>query len=207
MPPGQESLACSLSEGLTARVPRPFPPSQDFMNTVCTHIVHLKDKKLTYYTGNYDQFVQTRADIEEDQMKRFQWEQDQIKQMKVRHTHPERRSLIGRAPLTPACLVPPCHCQEYIARFGHGSAKLARQAQSKEKTLAKMVRSGLTERVTKERVLDFRFPDPGSLPPPVLQVRAPGAACHATTFVPVLLLRVFWENGSWLTIVLAVMSV
>ena len=29
--------------------------------------------------------------------------------------------------------------QEYIARFGHGSAKLARQAQSKEKTLEKMV--------------------------------------------------------------------
>merc|ERR1719391_1274507 len=31
------------------------------------------------------------------------------------------------------------HMKNYIARFGHGSAKLARQAQSKEKTLAKMV--------------------------------------------------------------------
>ena len=45
-------------------------------------------------------------------MKKFKWEQEQIKDMK-----------------------------EYIARFGHGSAKLARQAQSKEKTLAKMVRA------------------------------------------------------------------
>ena len=36
--------------------------------------------------------------------------------------------------------------QDYIARFGHGSAKLARQAQSKEKVLAKMVDKGkLTE--------------------------------------------------------------
>lgn len=60
--------------------------------------------------------------------------------------------------------------KEYIARFGHGSAKLARQAQSKEKTLAKMVRGGLTEKVAKERAFDFRFPDPGSLPPPVLQL-------------------------------------
>merc|ERR1719403_324473 len=34
------------------------------------------------------------------------------------------------------------HMKEYIARFGHGSAKLARQAQSKEKTLAKMVADG-----------------------------------------------------------------
>ena len=36
--------------------------------------------------------------------------------------------------------------KNYIARFGHGSAKLARQAQSKEKTLAKMVAGGLTEK-------------------------------------------------------------
>jgi hypothetical protein len=28
--------------------------------------------------------------------------------------------------------------KDYIARFGHGSAKLARQAKSKEKTLARM---------------------------------------------------------------------
>ena len=47
------------------------------------------------------------------QMKRYQWEQDQI-----------------------------AHMKEYIARFGLGSAKLARQAQSKEKTLSKMVESG-----------------------------------------------------------------
>ena len=45
-----------------------------------------------------------------------------------------------------------CALQNYIARFGHGSAKLARQAQSKEKTLKKMVDGGLTERVTADRV-------------------------------------------------------
>ena len=42
--------------------------------------------------------------------------------------------------------------KDYIARFGHGSAKLARQAQSKEKTLAKMIEGGLTEKVTEEKV-------------------------------------------------------
>lgn len=42
--------------------------------------------------------------------------------------------------------------QNYIARFGHGSAKLARQAQSKEKTLQKMMASGLTERVVNDKV-------------------------------------------------------
>lgn len=113
--------------------------SQEFMNEVCTNIIDLTNKKLEYYTGNYDTYVRTKAEKEENQMKRYHWEQDQIKHMK-----------------------------EYIAKFGHGSAKLARQAQSKEKTLAKMVREGLTEKVESEATGDFKFPNPEPLPPPVL---------------------------------------
>ncbi|XP_068639701.1 ABC transporter F family member 1-like [Aristolochia californica] len=114
--------------------------SQDFLNGVCTNIIHMQSKKLKFYTGNFDQYVQTRAGLEENQMKQYRWEQEQISSMK-----------------------------EYIARFGHGSAKLARQAQSKEKTLAKMERGGLTEKVVRDKVLVFRFTDVGKLPPPVLQ--------------------------------------
>ncbi|TVU50365.1 hypothetical protein EJB05_01735 [Eragrostis curvula] len=114
--------------------------SQDFLNGVCTNIIHMQSKKLKLYTGNYDQYVQTRSELEENQMKQYKWEQEQIASMK-----------------------------EYIARFGHGSAKLARQAQSKEKTLAKMERGGLTEKVVRDKVLVFRFTDVGKLPPPVLQ--------------------------------------
>ncbi|XP_020214367.1 ABC transporter F family member 1 [Cajanus cajan] len=114
--------------------------SQDFLNGVCTNIIHMQNKKLKLYTGNYDQYVQTRSELEENQMKQYKWEQEQIASMK-----------------------------EYIARFGHGSAKLARQAQSKEKTLAKMERGGLAEKVVRDKVLVFRFTDVGKLPPPVLQ--------------------------------------
>ncbi|XP_014882487.1 ATP-binding cassette sub-family F member 2-like [Poecilia latipinna] len=57
--------------------------SQDFLNGVCTNIIHLHQRKLKYYTGNYDQYVKTRAELEENQMKRFNWEQDQIAHMKV----------------------------------------------------------------------------------------------------------------------------
>ncbi|AQK51558.1 ABC transporter F family member 1 [Zea mays] len=114
--------------------------SQDFLNGVCTNIIHMQNKKLKLYTGNYDQYIQTRSELEENQMKQFRWEQEQIASMK-----------------------------EYIARFGHGSAKLARQAQSKEKTLAKMERGGLTEKVVRDKILVFRFTNVGKLPPPVLQ--------------------------------------
>ena len=45
--------------------------------------------------------------------------------------------------------------KDYVAKFGHGTAKNAKQAQSKEKTLEKMVRSGLTEKVTEIFFLSF----------------------------------------------------
>eukprot|EP01139_Manchomonas_bermudensis_P014890 Amastigsp_a509135_677.p1 type:complete len:635 gc:universal Amastigsp_a509135_677:36-1940(+) len=114
--------------------------SQDFLNAVCTHMITLRLKRLTYWGGNYDTYVKTRAEQEENQQKQYKKEQDSIQDMK-----------------------------DYIARFGHGSAKLARQAQSKEKVLAKMVRGGLTEEVVKDAQLRLRFSDPGPLAPPVIQ--------------------------------------
>ena len=116
--------------------------SQDFMNSVCTNIIRMHQQKIMYYGGNYDTYVATREEHEMHQMKRFNWEQDQMKHMK-----------------------------EYIARFGHGTSKMARQAQSKEKTLAKMVRGGLTEKVETEKSFKMSFFDPGTIPPPVLQLQ------------------------------------
>ena len=116
--------------------------SQDFLNGVCTNIMHLNLKRLTYYTGNFDAYVQTRQELETNQLKKYQWEQDQI-----------------------------AHMKDYIARFGHGSAKLARQAQSKEKTLKKMVDNGLTENIVGDKTLSFYFPDCGPIPPPVIMIQ------------------------------------
>lgn len=46
---------------------------------------------------------------------------------------------------------------------------MAKQAQSKEKLLDKMLKGGLTDKVEAEKALDFRFIDPEKLAPPVLQ--------------------------------------
>merc|ERR1719216_446677 len=97
---------------------------------------------MEYYTGNYDQFIKTKSEVEENQSKQYNWEQDQI-----------------------------AHMKNYIARFGHGSAKLARQAQSKEKTLAKMVAGGLTEKVSSDKSQSFYFYSCGKIPPPVIMVQ------------------------------------
>ena len=44
--------------------------SQDFLNNVCTHTINFHKKKLIYYTGNYDTFVQAKTELEQEQMKR-----------------------------------------------------------------------------------------------------------------------------------------
>jgi len=116
--------------------------SQDFLNGVCNNMMHMNNKKLAVYGGNYDLFMRTKGELEEAQMKAYNWEQEQI-----------------------------AHMKNYIARFGHGSAKLARQAQSKEKTLAKMVADGLTEKVTSDRSVSFCFYSCGKIPPPVIMVQ------------------------------------
>merc|ERR1712025_607866 len=116
--------------------------SQDFLNGVCNNVMHMNNRKLAVYGGNYDTFMRTRLELIENQMKQYNWEQDQI-----------------------------AHMKNYIARFGHGSAKLARQAQSKEKTLAKMVAEGLTEKVTADRSVSFCFYSCGEIPPPVMMVQ------------------------------------
>jgi len=113
--------------------------SQDFMNGVCTNIIHLQNKVLKYYGGNYDQYVLTRAELEEHQMKNYNREQGEI-----------------------------AHIKEYIAKYGHGSAKLARQAKSREKSLVKLQEYGLTEKVVKDKLFTFHFLPCGTIPPPVL---------------------------------------
>eukprot|EP01129_Flabellula_baltica_P004816 TRINITY_DN1711_c0_g1_i1.p1 TRINITY_DN1711_c0_g1~~TRINITY_DN1711_c0_g1_i1.p1 ORF type:complete len:583 (+),score=145.89 TRINITY_DN1711_c0_g1_i1:102-1850(+) len=115
--------------------------SQDFLNNVCTNIIHLTNKRLDYYSGNYDTYVKTRMELLENHMKKYKKDQADI-----------------------------AHMKNYIARFGHGNKKMARQAKSKEKTLKKILDSGnIAEKIEMDKILTFRFVPCGDLPPPVLQ--------------------------------------
>jgi len=113
--------------------------SQDFLNGVCTHVMHLDQKrKLTYYTGNYDQFIQTKAELEVNQMKLYKKEQEDI-----------------------------AHIKDFVASCGTYS-NLVRQAKSKMKIIEKMEEKGLTEKVEEEHKYVFRFPTCDALPTPVV---------------------------------------
>ena len=51
-----------------------------------------------------------------------------------------------------------------LRRFGHGTVKMVRQAQSREKLLQKKLEEGLTEKPQRDAEWDFSFPDPGAEP-------------------------------------------
>ncbi|ORX93405.1 P-loop containing nucleoside triphosphate hydrolase protein [Basidiobolus meristosporus CBS 931.73] len=113
--------------------------SQDFLNNVCTNIMHLThQRKLTYYGGNYDTFIKTKAELEANQMKAYYKQQDEI-----------------------------AHIKKFIASAGT-YANLVRQAKSKQKIIDKMEAAGLIEKVEPPPAFKFNFTDVPKLPPPVL---------------------------------------
>merc|ERR1711916_256255 len=101
----------------------------DFLNGVCTNIIHLNPKKqFNYYGGNYDAFVKTKKENEVNQMKKYYKQQDEIK-----------------------------HIKEFIASCGTYS-NLVKQAKSRQKILDKMYADGLVEKVEEERGLPLHGP-------------------------------------------------
>jgi ATP-binding cassette subfamily F protein 2 len=116
--------------------------SQDFLNNVCTDIIDWSPKKtLDYYGGNYDTYINTREDLEVNQMKRYEKQQDDIK-----------------------------HIKKFIASAGT-YANLVRQAKSKQKIIDKMEAEGLVEKVEKRHQFMFQFEPCSKLPPPVLALQ------------------------------------
>jgi len=113
--------------------------SQDFMNNVCTDVIRMHHSKLIYYPGGYDDYVSQRKEMEVNQLKKREKEQHDISEIK-----------------------------DFVARFGHGTAKMVRQAQSKQKIIDKMVADGLTPAIEQEANVNFAFPCAGRLPPPIV---------------------------------------
>eukprot|EP00451_Oxyrrhis_marina_P053821 CAMPEP_0204506546 /NCGR_PEP_ID=MMETSP0471-20130131/109302_1 /ASSEMBLY_ACC=CAM_ASM_000602 /TAXON_ID=2969 /ORGANISM="Oxyrrhis marina" /LENGTH=1976 /DNA_ID=CAMNT_0051511551 /DNA_START=126 /DNA_END=6057 /DNA_ORIENTATION=- len=53
----------------------------DFLDSVCTDIVHLEDKKLNYYRGNYSSFREMHKQKQRENDKEWKVQQDEIKRL------------------------------------------------------------------------------------------------------------------------------
>ncbi|KAG0171420.1 hypothetical protein DFQ28_004943 [Apophysomyces sp. BC1034] len=117
--------------------------SQDFLNGVCTNMMHLNHRrKLIYYGGNYDTFVKIKEENETNQAKAYEKQQEEI-----------------------------AHIKRFIASAGT-YANLVRQAKSKQKIIDKMEAAGLVEKVERVHAFKFSFTNVPKLPPPVLAFEA-----------------------------------
>jgi len=108
---------------------------RDFLNNVVDHILHLSGGKLTLYPGGYDAFERQRA--------------ERMAQLAAAKASQDAQ----RAKL-----------QDYIAR-NSARASTAKQAQSRQKMLAKM--QPIAE-LANDPTLQFDFPDPAELKPPLI---------------------------------------
>ena len=108
---------------------------RDFLNNVVDHILHLQNGKITLYAGGYDSFERQRA--------------ERMAQLAAAKANQDAQ----RAKL-----------QDYVAR-NSARASTAKQAQSRQKMLAKM--QPIAE-LANDPTLSFDFPDPSELRPPLI---------------------------------------
>ncbi|MBI0476086.1 ABC transporter ATP-binding protein [Sphingomonas sp. MA1305] len=108
---------------------------RDFLNNIVDHILHLQGGKITLYPGGYDSFERQRA--------------ERMAQLAAAKANQDAQ----RAKL-----------QDYIAR-NSARASTAKQAQSRQKMLAKM--QPIAE-LANDPSLSFDFPDPQALRPPLI---------------------------------------
>lgn len=111
-----------------------------FLNEVTNNTIFLHRKRLWYYGGSYDTFLRVRAEQRTNQ--------EAMKQQQDRKV---------------------AHLKQFIARFGHGHKKMARQAQSRMKMLGKLQEEAVAVDYD-DPYLKLDFPSGSNLPPPCISV-------------------------------------
>jgi len=111
-----------------------------FLNKCSTATIFLHRKRLWYYGGSYDTFLKVRAEHRQNQ--------ESVKKVQDRRT---------------------AHLKQFIARFGQGHKKMARQAQSRMKMLKKLQDEAVDVDYD-DPYLKLQFPSASPLPPPCISV-------------------------------------
>lgn len=55
---------------------------QDFLNSVCDEIIHLQEKKLYYYKGNYDSFKEQETIVKKQRQKEWERQERKLRELK-----------------------------------------------------------------------------------------------------------------------------
>ena len=121
---------------------------QQFLDDVCTDIVHLDEMKLKYYRGNYSNWKTQYKIYLEKRMKQYEEQEKRLKELKKKGQSKEKAEKKQKEALTRKQL----------------------KGQKKKQEMHEASADTQVELITKpkEYVVDFTFPNPPQLAPPVL---------------------------------------
>ncbi|XP_050746502.1 ATP-binding cassette sub-family F member 1 isoform X2 [Drosophila biarmipes] len=121
---------------------------QSFLDNVCNEIIHLDQKKLQYYKGNYSMFKKMYVQKRREMIKEYEKQEKRLRELKA-------------------------HGQSKKAAEKKQKESLTRkQEKNKSKQQKKDEDEGPQELLArpKEYIVKFRFPEPSQLQPPILGV-------------------------------------
>ncbi|EDW65882.2 ATP-binding cassette sub-family F member 1 [Drosophila virilis] len=121
---------------------------QSFLDNVCNEIIHLDQKKLFYYKGNYSMFKKMYVQKRREMIKEYEKQEKRLRELKA-------------------------HGQSKKAAEKKQKESLTRkQEKNKTKTQKQEEDDGPQELLArpKEYIVKFRFPEPSQLQPPILGV-------------------------------------
>src|SRR4051812_14707592 len=101
-----------------------------FLNALCTGMLELRSGRLSYYHGNYDNYLSEKEARKAQQAAAFKTQQREI-----------------------------AHLQVFVDRFG-AKASMASRAKSKEKQIERLKEAAVEEPTEELRKMNFKFPQP-----------------------------------------------
>ncbi|CAO2819825.1 unnamed protein product [Amaranthus hypochondriacus] len=122
---------------------------RDFLNTVCSEIIHLHDMKLHLYRGNFDDFESGYEQRRKEVNKKYQVYEKQLKAAKRSGNQAQQQKVKERAKFT------------------------ASKEASKKKNKGKVDEDELVQEAPskwRDYTVEFHFPEPTELTPPLLQL-------------------------------------
>lgn len=125
---------------------------QDFLDSVCTDMIHLDQKKLFYYRGNYEQFKKMLITKRKEQQNAWEKYEKSIRAAKQKGS--SKKDAEDKA--------------RNQRRRDEAKGKKGKKGQDDEGSAA----AAQKEQVIRPRdyVVHFEFPEPAELVPPILQV-------------------------------------
>ncbi|XP_050331748.1 ATP-binding cassette sub-family F member 1 [Bactrocera neohumeralis] len=121
---------------------------QSFLDNVCNEIIHLDQKKLHYYKGNYSMFKKMYVQKRREMIKEYEKQEKRIKELKA---HGQSKKAAEKKQ------------KEVLTR---------KQEKNKSKQQKQDDDEGPQELLArpKEYIVKFRFPEPSQLQPPILGI-------------------------------------